>query len=542
MKPIKSQSLFEFGACAALFLTMILVLAVPIAASHGGSHGQGRGGDDKNNDANNEARAGASVEARGDTRSGRGRLGVGVIASIDARNDLERARRPFEMPVGILNAQCVQACVDATVRASSTVLVETEKVTVKNQCMEKCRAEKQEQRDEYTTVRANFSQAIRALNERQKAVRDDFKDLKNSLKNETTRPLTEEETAKLREAQDAMRENIDHLREQKQELIESVQGQFKTPRLIARGEMIKINRALDRTREDYSEAKKMHVESRAKVEAQKKAYHACVKKADDDDARADCKNIKKQFTGDAKTFLLKTADMVIESLNKLKYQVKLSEEITDEQAQKLLEDIEQRIVAVKNARVTVEELKEDEAHQDELKAAAKTIREAWQETRALFKKDVGVLMQAKLGNIIHRMDQLNEKFERVRDRLKDKGADVTALDELLSGLDGTLAEARANYELAVKLFAEAHTAKDVDAVTREAHELVKKARAALKEAQQMLRDVTAEIKAQMRATAETTAEAESEASGDGTTVSGSVEATATAEASADADASATATS
>lgn len=564
MKPIKPQSLFEFGACAALFLTMILVLAVPIAASQG--QGRGRESQNEQDDTNDDTRAAAN--ARADIRVG---VGLGVrgasvrapsdVPSLETRRDLNRTRRLFQLPTGILNAACVQACVDATVqasvRASSTALVETEQVKIKNQCMEKCRAEKdarkeeqkeqrEEKRDEKNAFRANFSQAIRALNERQKAVRDDFKDLKDSLKNETTRPLTEEETAKLREAQDAMREKVDTLREQKQELIESVQDQFKTPRLIARGEMIKINRALDRTREDYSEAKKMHVESRTRIEAQKKAYHECVKKAeaveadetaprDERDARAACKETKKQFTSDAKTFLLKTADLVVESLNKLKYQVKLSEDISEEDAQKLLDDIEQRIIAVKNARASVEELKEDAASQEELKAAAKTIREAWQETRALFKKDVGVLMQAKLGNIIHRMDQLTAKFERARDRLKEKGADVTALDELLSGLDGTLAEARANYEAAVKLFVEAHTAKDVDAVTKKAHELVKKARADLKEAQQMLRDITAEIKAQMRATAEATVSG-APVSGDADTVSGSVEATATAEASADASA------
>ena len=174
---------------------------------------------------------------------------------------------------------------------------------------------------------------------------------------------------------------------------------------------------------------------------------------------------------------------------------------------KLLDDIEQRIISVKNARVSVEELKEDAASQEQLKAAAKTIREAWQETRVLFKKDVGVLMQAKLGNIIRRMDMLTAKFERVRDQLKEKGADVTVLDKLLSDLDGTLAESRADYEAAVKLFAEAHTAKDVDAVTKEAHELVKKARAGLKEAQQMLRKVTAEMKVRMRATVEAEAAA-----------------------------------
>ncbi len=556
MKPKLMQRMRWFGTYAALFMIAVLVLAVPIAASHGGSHGQGRGDDETDTEARADVEARAETEARAERADGRsrGRVGVGVIASIDARNDLERARRPFEMPTGILNAQCVQACVDATVqasvRASSTALVETEQVKIKNQCMEKCRAEKQEQREANKGIRTNFSQAIRGLNEQQKAVRGEFKDLKKTIKNETG-PLTEDEKTKLREAQDAMREKVDTLREQKQELIESVQGQFKTPRLIARGEMIKINRALDRTREDYSEAKKMHVESRTRIEAQKKAYHECVKKAeaaeadeadetaprDERDARAACKETKKQFTSDAKTFLLKTADLVVESLNKLKYQVKLSEDISEEDAQKLLDDIEQRIIAVKNARASVEELKEDAASQEELKAAAKTIREAWQETRALFKKDVGVLMQAKLGNIIHRMDQLTAKFERARGRLKEKGADVTALDELLSGLDGTLAETRADYEAAVKLFAEAHTAKEVDAVTKKAHELVKKARAGLKEAQQMLRDVTAEIKAQMRATAETTVSG-APVSGDGTTVSGSVEATATAEASADADASA----
>ncbi|MDO8642507.1 MAG: hypothetical protein Q7R76_02840 [Candidatus Woesearchaeota archaeon] len=546
MKQIK-----RYGSLIALFLMAILAMAVPIAAREHQGLGLGIG-------------VRASAAAQADTDAATTDIGVPADTAVSADvSGMPRigARRPFAMPIGIKNAQCVHACIESTARASSSGTVSDDQ---RRQCMEKCNAEKKaekeqrkEQRDEKKAWHGNFSGAVRAITGQQKIIREDFKDFRKSMKNETSNEtsdekpsMTDEEKAKLQEAKKAMLDQIDNLREKKQELFESIPAAFKTPRLIARGEMMQLNHALGRTQQDYADAKKLHVESRARIEAQKKAYHVCMqntKSAVNDadatrsaEAQVDfshCKEIKKEFSGDVKTFLLKTADMVVESLNKLKYQVKLSEDITDEASVTLVAEIEQRIIDVKNARVTVEELK-DEADSVQLKAAAKTIRDAWQETRVLFKKDVGVLMQAKLGNIINRMDQLKEKFSKARDLLKGKGADVSSLDDMLGSFDAKLSTARADYEQAVTLFAQAQSAKNADSVVKQAHELVKQARTDLKSAQEELRKLTAELKVQLRATAETEAAASAQpASSEARESTVSADVNAQAEASAEVSAS-----
>ncbi len=539
MKRIK-----RYGSLIALFLMAILAMAVPIAAREHQGLGLGIG-----------VRASAAAQADADAAT----TDIGVHADTAVSADVSGmprigARRPFVMPIGIVNAQCVHACIESTARASSSGTVSDDQ---RRQCMEKCNAEKKaekeqrkEQRDEKKAWHGNFSGAVRAITGQQKIIREDFKDFRKSMKNETSNEtsdekpsMTDEEKAKLQEAKKAMLDQIDNLREKKQELFESIPAAFKSPRLIARGEMIQLNHALGRTQQDYADAKKLHIESRQKIELLKKDFHDCVAKAHESNGtvRADemqkCTETKKQFSGDVKTFLLKTADMVVESLNKLKYQVKLSEDITDEVSVTLVAEIEQRIIDVKNARVTVEELK-DEADSTELKAAAKTIRDAWQETRVLFKKDVGALMQAKLGNIIHRMDQLKEKFSKARDMLKAKGADVSSLDDMLGSFDAKLSTARADYEQAVSLFAQAQSAKNADSVVKQAHELVKQARTDLKSAQEELRKLTAELKVQLRATAETEAAASAQpASSEARESTASADAAIEAEASAEASAS-----
>lgn len=546
-----------------VIMAILLLTAVPIVASDA-SNSRGQSGR-----TNVPAETGQAAKARANAH-----LGLGVVASIDARRDLEHARRGFELPSGILNAQCVQSCIESTFAVSSHLL-EEEKQGIKRQCMEKCRAEKEEQRKEQkqdqhearetrkniiTNFTANFSAAMKNLQEQKKTLREEFKDFRDALKGKETRSengseeneettnedsekqLTDEEKTKRREAKQELREKIDALREKQAELIDSLPSGLKKPRLIERGELIKLNRALDRSRENYALARQMHLESRKKIEEHKQQYNDCVKNKKtetdaettdtQDEERQRCKETKHQFNADVKLFLVNTADVVIENLNKLKYQVKLSEDLTAEESDAMLAELEQRIIDVKNARANVEELKED-APREELKAATKTIRDAWQDTNKLMKRHVSALTGAKLGNIIHRMDMLEQKFVNARDRLKERNADVSALDELLAKLNDTLGDAKKKYEDAVKMFAEAQAAQNVDSVAKEVQGLLKEARADLKTAQEQLRVVVQEIKVQLRATTAANATAAGEASAPSDTTGTTIAAEAPASASGD---------
>lgn len=245
-------------------------------------------------------------------------------------------------------------------------------------------------------------------------------------------------------------------------------------------------------KEEYKEIKGKYLETKEKVQELRKEIKACK-----EGEEGECKIKKKLFREQTKEQLLHFADLILNSLEKLKQKIEAAE-MEEEEKTELLEDIEARITAVGEARATLEGLS-GESSQEEIKEAIKTIREAWKESKPKMKLGVGKLMEAKLGNIIVQIERLEEKFEKIRERLAEKGYDVTALDNYLEDLNEKLTSAKENWELAKAKFKEARTAEDVDKVIKEAHEYQKKAREYIKGAREDLRKLVQEVKGQGKA-------------------------------------------
>ncbi len=423
---------------------------------------------------------------------------------------------PFILPMqqpDTVTDRCVAECIEDTFDATSNAPLAPLQEEAKKLCIQQCNQLRHKAgqlrdvqiRDARKMIMKNVTEAIRALHEKQKELREEFKDARAEIveeikKNGSTGEIREQ----MQEAQQELREKMDELREKKLEIIETIPEQVKKPRLIERGELINLNRALERSREKYAEAKEMHRETRKNIEETKRQYQECLKKSPDTTEQGTekqediqrCTETKKEFNTDVRTFLLKTTEVVIESLNKLKYQIKMTEELSEEQVAAYLEQIEMRIIELKNVRVDIEDIKED-ASREELKAATEAIRDAWTETNHLMKHAVNTLMVVKVKSIIQRMKLLEEKFVRAHDRLKERGADVTTLDEALSQFDETQREIQKSYEEATEQLAE--TGEGPDKVARKINELLKKIRADVKTAQQQLRTIVQEMKEQLHA-------------------------------------------
>jgi len=233
----------------------------------------------------------------------------------------------------------------------------------------------------------------------------------------------------------------------------------------------------------YDQAKKDYKGSREKVLEWKKKVQGC---KEDENCTA-----KKEYRKQTKNHLVNLADVILGNLNKLQNQIEASEMDNTEQTE-LLSEIKTQIDEIKKAKTTLEN--KAEASEEDIKSAVQTIKKSWEKTKPLMKRGAGRLVNAKLGNLIVKVKQLETKFTQTRDRLKAKGEDVTKLDAALKSFKEKLDLAKTNWDLAKSKFAEAKTTADVNKVIKEAHAYQKKAREYITEAKKDLRDIMKEIK------------------------------------------------
>lgn len=287
-------------------------------------------------------------------------------------------------------------------------------------------------------------------------------------------------------------------------------------------------------RRNYADAKEKFVVTKKRFAEQRSTFIDAKKKWKDceDEQKEECQQAKQDVQRNMKPFLLKSADMVLDALERVRARVAAAVDMDTEKQKELLENLDLRIRAVTEARAAVEAMPDDASRED-LREAAKIIKDAWKDTRIVLKDSVGHVMLARLGNILHRVKQLDSRLEATRDKLRAKGKDVTKLDSLLVDFRAMLSDANEAYTEAREAFAAAKTSEDRNAAVKRAHELIVKARTSLKEAQQLLQQALVEIRTQNSGRLEITSPGEAEGEDEeGTTGSVAIESTASAEADA----------
>ncbi len=260
----------------------------------------------------------------------------------------------------------------------------------------------------------------------------------------------------------------------------------------AREDIREVRQNYVQARERYQETRETFAEHRKAFLASREQWKACKDKQSDE-----CKTAHQDMQKNAKPFLLQSADMVLQALQRVKARLEANEKIDAEKKAELLAKIEARIQAVMDARTKVEAMP-DNATPAELKESMRVIRNAWKESRGVLKHGVGEVMVARLGNIIHRSQQLEKKLERISEKLQAKGKDASMLNAILVDFTANLASAEESYNKAVEMFKAVKTSRDAEASVREAHELIVKARTSLNEARQLLKEAVAEIRVQNR--------------------------------------------
>lgn len=259
-------------------------------------------------------------------------------------------------------------------------------------------------------------------------------------------------------------------------------------RNIAEAQLTKARDQYKLFKQHYLTAKEKYRTQKAKFLKAKDTYKNC--KGSDSQ---ECIEKRAQIRSQAKPYLVNAADLVIKELERVKAKVEASEDLSEDEIAEIVADLDEKIQEVEDAKAVIESLDDDSTNQ-EINEAAKTIRNAWQKAKIALKKHAGKLVNARLGNIIHRTEMLEKRFYTARDKLAERGLDVSALDASLEEFSAHLDTAADKYLEARSIWSDANTPGEVDDAANQVKGLLKEAKDELKGAKDLLRDIVREIK------------------------------------------------
>lgn len=252
---------------------------------------------------------------------------------------------------------------------------------------------------------------------------------------------------------------------------------------------------LTKAKEDYLKAKEKYQEARKNyITAQKRFKEAKIRfKECEGNNTTECNQWREEIKERAKEFLLKTANSILEHLNKIKANIESNEDLSEEEATELLAKIDEMIKEIEDAKSKIE----TSTDKEQIIEAAKTIKQAWSNIRKRLAIHTGRIVNSRIGGIIVKTKQLEIKLERILARMEEKGIDTTEIQTLIDQFNAKINESKINYENALDKFKEATSAQDVKTAHElavEGHKLMKAAQKSLQEAQKILRDIVLSIK------------------------------------------------
>jgi hypothetical protein len=244
-------------------------------------------------------------------------------------------------------------------------------------------------------------------------------------------------------------------------------------RVIANHEekLREANQKFLRAVKNYDEAREEFLEERA-------AFDAAV--TDDDDTRA---------IEHAKKFLIRAADMIIESLEKIKAKTEANEDLTEEEAEDILSDIAERIEKLEDAKAKVEAA----TTKEEVKEAGAVILEEWRNAKKKMNRYTYQIVRGNVQEILQRSEQLEKKLDRILAYMEEQGIEVANIDTKVDLFSDRIAEAREKFQTGEDLFRQARETGD-STLIRQAKAYTKEAHNALREAHNILMDIWKEIR------------------------------------------------
>jgi len=288
-------------------------------------------------------------------------------------------------------------------------------------------------------------------------------------------------------------DNDSEVKEKEEVKIKQRDGSFKTVKIVKR-EVKEVKRDLHNARERLEDAKERYQEAKEEQHQQREKVLDLDKVAKRcDSEKRDCATLKKELREGVKNHLLKSAQVVERSLEKLTKTVEKMEDLSDEDKENALS-----LIADLNAELEAQKAKinafTSETSQEEIRAAIKDLKELNQKVHKMQRRLVGLLVNAKLHILVEKQAELHAGMQARIDALAETGADVSELTAILAKFDAKTAELEQDYLAAQQKWMEAKDAGDFDQFNRNVREAQHEVREDLQDLKKILRDFLHEHK------------------------------------------------
>ena len=252
-------------------------------------------------------------------------------------------------------------------------------------------------------------------------------------------------------------------------------------RIVAQDQMEKAQEAYQKAKERYQQASDQYDQKRDEFLAIKKQAKECGGLPTEE-----CQKINQEVIDRAKEFLLNAADKAIEYLNKIKQKAQSSDDLSDEDAAKITQEISDAIAQLEDAKSQVNAA----TTKEEITQLVKTINEIWRDTKQQAILNSERVVHAKIGEIIQRSTHLEDKLHCSISALP--GGNNVEIDAMVSDFSSSLASAQDSYEQAKDLL---NDSQIDEAKAEQAKGLLQDSQANLQKAHDQLKNIVNAITA-----------------------------------------------
>ena len=262
-------------------------------------------------------------------------------------------------------------------------------------------------------------------------------------------------------------------------------NQYKIKTFVNKAEMFR-QRTVENykeARQKYQNAKDKHKEIKEDLTEYRQAFKDAVDSEDE-----------KAAMSAAKEYLGKVADLVINSLEKIGAKIEENDDLSQEEVDEMLADIEAKIAQITEAKTQVEAAQTKE----EIKVAGKTITQSWNKMKNQVELHASRVVRATVQDVIKRAEFLERKLYSGIEKLQNAEHDTTEVEDLLEDFASYIGSAKENFAAAKEAFNDARdTTEDGEAVkdlVHEGQEYLKQANEDMKEANKLSKEILKKIR------------------------------------------------
>lgn len=230
---------------------------------------------------------------------------------------------------------------------------------------------------------------------------------------------------------------------------------------------------LEAAREHFDDAKDRYEQAREKYEDARERYNNAT--------------TEEERLAHAKETLSGAADSIIAHLEKIKSKVQENENLNETQAADLAARIDAHIQAVADIKVKIDAA----TTKDEIKAAAKELRQAWAGMRFRIELMAERIITARVQGVLNQGEILQKRLDTALAAMAEQNisvdvdAEVAEFNADIAAAKDFQAQAEAKLEAAIA----AGTSDEAKDLVEQAHDLIKKSQDSLKDAHDALRQI-----------------------------------------------------